>query len=185
MDSQPWIQYLLLILNFTSICMDLNLIFYHRKRLCRHLFNQKLWMGPTSTSVNAAKRNAMPARWAHWKCDMVVLFHWRQCSVIDLPDSSINASLHRVWDFCTFPTCWHCSWSGLILTTPLCIASSLMTAWLSLRSLTWVHSLMWKMRWEQKWEWQYLYHINYGWPLCLAYFFKTPHCNFFKKWLLF
>lgn len=46
----------------------------HRRRLCRHSSNQKLWMGPTSTSVNAAKRNVTPARWAHWKCDVGVVF---------------------------------------------------------------------------------------------------------------
>lgn len=30
---------------------------HHRKRLCRHLSNQKLWMDPTSTSASVAKRN--------------------------------------------------------------------------------------------------------------------------------
>lgn len=54
---------------------------------------------------------------------------------------------HRVWDFCTFLTCWRSSWSVLILITPLCTASSSTTAWLSPKSSTWVHSLMWKMRW--------------------------------------
>lgn len=72
--------------------------------------------------------------------------HRIQWSVIDLPTSLIHSSLHRVWDFCIFPTCWHYSWSGLISIIPLCIASSSMTAWLSQRSLTWVLSLMWKMR---------------------------------------
>lgn len=57
--------------------------------------------------------------------------------------------LPRVWGFSTSPTCWRCSWKGLILTTPLCIASSLTTAWLSPRSSIWARSSMWKTRWEQ------------------------------------
>lgn len=104
-------------------------------------------MVQTSTSVNAARRNVTPVRWAHRKCDML-----KEVSVttIEQSDKLINPSLHRVWDFCTFPTCWHSSWSALTLTTPLCIASSWMTAWLSQRSLTWVHSWMWRTRWERK-----------------------------------
>lgn len=127
-----------------------NWFFYRRRRLCRHSSNQKLWMGPTSTSVNAAKRNVMPGRLANgnviWES-----YSWNTEVWVWLASYLINISLYRVWDFCISPTCWHCSWSGLILTTPLCIVSSSMTAWLSLRSLTWVHLLMWKMRWEQLW----------------------------------
>lgn len=38
-------------------------LFLYRKRLCRHSSNLKLWMGPTSTSANAAKRNVTHGRW--------------------------------------------------------------------------------------------------------------------------
>lgn len=48
--------------------MLLKLLFFcHRRRLCRHSSSQKPWMGPTSTSVNAAKRNVTPGRWANRK----------------------------------------------------------------------------------------------------------------------
>lgn len=36
----------------------------NRRRHCRHLSSLRHWMGPTSTSVSAARRNVMPARWA-------------------------------------------------------------------------------------------------------------------------
>lgn len=52
---------------FFCVCVTGNmflklLFFHHRRRLCRHSSSQKLWMGPTNTSVNAAKRNVTPGR---------------------------------------------------------------------------------------------------------------------------